>query len=303
MTFASGATASLAYVAETVYNTTPTTPQLIQLPYTSTSLDLTRAEITDPSIVGDRMERGVKSGTQKVAGNIAVVYRHDEFDDLIEAAFGGTWTANVLKVGGTNGGLPRSFTIEQGFTDISQYLKFTGVRVNTFGVSGKVDAYADATFGLMGAGYGSSTTPSDATPTVPGSLPGLSLLGGSVTIGGVAQKLTTFNLELNNNMEGVYGATATTAYDVHWANAIVTGSVTAFFESMTEYNHFLADTTAEIVAVFTDGTNTHTYTLPAAKYTTAGLPVSGPGLLFITFSFKGIYDATLGSTMSITRSA
>lgn len=299
MAFATGTRTEIAYIAETTFNTTPSTPQMILLPKQSTSLDTTKDLFDDPTIVSDRMEYDERHGNIHTGGDLVFTLQHGQWDDLLEAALGGTWTSNVLK----NGTTTRSFTFEEQFQDITQYRIFTGVRVNSFGLEVSPNAIVTGTFGLMGAGMTTSQTALDATPTALQVKAGMSHIGGTLTVGGSAAVCTAFSLSVDNGMEQIYGIGSSTARDVTWAESTVTGSATFYYEDLVMYNRFLNETTAAIVITLSDGTNTLTFTVPKAKFNTATLPIPGPGVLFVTMAFKGLKDATAGCSLSITRSA
>ena len=303
MTYAIGATSGLSYIPEVTFGTTPSTPQMINVPMISTTIDFSKDTINDPTIISDRMERNEKHGNKHVAGNIVVTAQHAQYDDWLEAVLGGTWTTNVLKVAGATGGTPRSFTIEQGFTDVGQYRAFTGCRFNTWEISGAVNSYVTETFGIVGKDMTIAQTPLDSTPTaVVANKPGLSLLGGTLTLGGSQVTVTALTLNHNNNMTGLFGVNSTSAVGINWAEAVTTGSMTFYFEDLVQYNRFLTETTCAGVITMTDGTGTHTINIPKIKFNTASLAVPGPGVLYMTMNYKALYDSTLGSTFSITRS-
>ena len=85
MAFSQGSRAGLSYVAETVFGTTPVTPSLIQLPYTTSTLNLTKERVTGNDIQPDRMPRTDRHGNRTAAGDITV-----------EAASASEWTTVVL---------------------------------------------------------------------------------------------------------------------------------------------------------------------------------------------------------------
>jgi hypothetical protein len=301
MAYATGATSKLSYIAEVTFGTTPGTPQMVEIPMVSTTLDLTKSIINDPTIIADRMERDEKHGNKTTGGNLAVTLQHSQFDDFIEAACGGTWATNALKVAGATGGVERSYTVEQAFTNVTQNRVFTGVRVNTLDIAGAINSYVTATFGLIGKGMSTSSVALDLTPTALQAKAGLTMLNGVLSVGGVAATVTAFNLNLNNNMGALYGVTSDTAVGINWAESNLTGSLTFYFEDLVQYNRFLNETTAALIVTATDGTNTITFTLPKVKFNSATLPVSGAGVLFLTMSFKALYDTGSATTMTVTR--
>lgn len=303
MTYATGSTSGFSYVPELTFGTTPATPQMINIPMVSSTLDYTKDIINDPTIISDRMERDEKHGNKHVAGNIVTTAQHGQFDDWLEAALGGTWTTDVLKVASATGGTERSFTVEQKFGNVGQYRQFTGVRINTWEITGAQNAYAQQTFGLIGKGMTVAQAPLDISPTeVIANKPGLTFLNGTLTLGGVAVTCTAFSLNHNNNMTGLFGVNSSSAVGINWAEAVTTGSMTFYFEDVVQYNRFLNETTAAGVISMTDGTNTITINIPKMKFNTASLAVPGPGVLFMTMNWKALYDSTLGSTFSLTRS-
>ena len=303
MAYSTGATTGLAYIAEVTFGTTPGTPQMVSIPKRSSTLDVTKEIINDPTILPDRMERDEKHGNKRVGGNIVVTAQHGQFDDFVEAALGGTWATNVLKTASATGGLERSFTIEESFGNITQFRQNTGCRINTFEVSGSINSYLQWTFGIIGKNMTTAQTALDLTPTaVVANKPGLTMLSGVVSVAASNVTVTAFSLSHNNNMAGVYGVTADTAAGINWAEVNQTGSITFYFEDLVQYNRFLLETTAAIVITATDGTNTYTFTIPKAKFNSAAVPVSGAGVLFLTMTFKALYDSVSGTTMSVTRS-
>jgi len=298
MAFSSGSRVQMAYVAETTFGTTPATPQLVLFPMQSTTLEFVRDNINDPTIVADRMERDERLGNASSSGNIVTTLQHGQFDDFIEAGMCGTWATNTVKVGTVN----RSFTIEQGFLDVSQYRVFTGVKVNTMEFSMAPNQVVQATFGLMGAGMSTASSSLDSTPTALVNKPGLTHLGGTITIAGSPVICTSLSVQVNNNYSTNYGIGTAAAYGITYSEQSITGSATFYFEDLVQYNRFLNETTAAIAVQCTDGTNTMTFTIPKAKFMGGQLPVPNSGVLFLTMPFKALYDSVSGTTMSITRS-
>lgn len=298
-TFASGSRVQMAYVPETVFGTTPATPQTILFPMQSTTLDLVKETIEDPTIVSDRMELDERHGNRSVTGNIVTTLQHGQYDDFLEAALCGTWATNVLKVGTVE----RSFTFEQGFLDLPQYRRFTGVKVNTLELSMAPNQVVQATFGMLGAGMTTSGTALDSTPTALQNKAGLTHIGGTITVGGSSVVCTSLNLSLNNGMSINYGIGTADAFGVTYSESVVTGSATFYFEDLVHYNRFVNETTAAISVSCTDGTNTLTFSIPKAKFMGGQLPVPNSGVLFLTMPFKALKDTGTNTTLSITRSA
>ena len=72
MAFAQGSRSSLAYIAETTFGTTPSTPTFANLPINSHSLDLTKDRVEGNEIQADRMSRVDRHGNKQAGGSIEV---------------------------------------------------------------------------------------------------------------------------------------------------------------------------------------------------------------------------------------
>ena len=115
MAFAQGSRSSLAYIAETSFGTTPSTPTFANLPINSHSLDLTKDRVEGNEIQADRMTRVDRHGNKQAGGSIEVDLRKGDYDELLESAFFNSYATDVLKVGTT----PKFFTMEDAANDIS----------------------------------------------------------------------------------------------------------------------------------------------------------------------------------------
>ena len=115
MAIATGARSKVGFITEVTYGTTPLTPNLAELPFTSFSVNLTRDEHDDNSLRADRMERYSLSGNRAVAGQIDVNFAHGLYNTLLESALQGAFTTKILKTGVTR----KSVTLEEGSLDIS----------------------------------------------------------------------------------------------------------------------------------------------------------------------------------------
>ena len=114
----------------------------------------------------------MRQGAYKITGDIGIEMSYGAYDDWLEALFGGTWTANVLKAGTTR----RSFTMERKFADISDdpYFRFTGVELDKLSLTINSNAIVKGSFSVLGsAGVLDTTIVAGATytaatsPTIP----------------------------------------------------------------------------------------------------------------------------------------
>jgi hypothetical protein len=86
MAFAQGSRSGLSYVVESVFGTTPVSPALVQLPYNTHSLDMTKDRVTGNEIQPDRMLRVDRHGNRQAGGDIVVDLRKADFDPFLESA-------------------------------------------------------------------------------------------------------------------------------------------------------------------------------------------------------------------------
>jgi len=86
MAFAQGSRSGLSIQAETVYGVAPAIPTLIQLPYASHTLNLTKDRVQGNDIQPDRMPRVDRHGNRKVSGDIVVDLKSekDKITDFLD---------------------------------------------------------------------------------------------------------------------------------------------------------------------------------------------------------------------------
>jgi len=83
------------YIFETTCNVTPTSPTWLPFRFTSGNLQLTRDALVSTELDGGRDTTSVRLGSKQVAGEISVELSPDSYDDLLEAALGGTWVVRT----------------------------------------------------------------------------------------------------------------------------------------------------------------------------------------------------------------
>jgi hypothetical protein len=163
MTIAQNSRKLVSYVEEATFGTTPTTPTFVALPINTFQLALEKGIIENNEIRPDEMARFQRHGDRTVSGDMAADLRKTDFDPFLEAVMRSSWSTNTLKVGTT----PKYFSIEEGSLDIDQYKLYTGVTVNTLGISATAgdNSPIGATFGLMGRDM-ASPAPTTAADTL-----------------------------------------------------------------------------------------------------------------------------------------
>lgn len=299
MAQASGSRHSMGYVAEATYGVTPATPAFKALRHSSTTLDLSKNSFQSQELRADRQIADFRMGTRMIKGNVVGELSKDSYDDMLDAALGGTWTANVLKAGL----LRKSFTIERKFGDIAQYFRYTGCELDTMSLNANTGGIIDVNFGFMGQGTSQAgAIIAGATYPAPSSTSPMDALSGVLQEGGVTNAVvTSVALNLNNNLAARYVIGSVNSLEPSIGRSNVTGSLTAFFEDSTLYTKFLADTNSALSFTASDGTNSFVFLVPKLKYTGANVPVSGEGPVSVTMPFQGLYDSVTGTNLQITR--
>lgn len=307
MAFSQGSRAGISYVAETVFGTTPATPSLIQLPYTTHSLNLTKERVTGNDIQPDRMPRVDRHGNRSVAGDIAVDLRKGDYDPLFESAFFNTFSTNVLKVGTT----PKYFSIEEAATDIAQFRLFTGMAVSSLAVSIRPNQMVTGTFSMVGKDMTIAGTSVDAVKTASTGNAPFDAYSGALSIGNAGSALssaaivTGIDFTINNALAPTFVVGSSSTPQLEYGMATVEGTITAYFEDAALINRFINETESALQVSVDDptGASDYTWLFPRVKINGADVPVDNPTSRIITLPFVALYDATEATNLKLTRSA
>ena len=307
MPFSQGSRAGLSYVAETVFGTTPASPSLIQLPYTTQSLNLSKERVTGTDIQPDRMNRVDRQGNRTAAGDIVADLRKADYDPLLESAFFNTFSTNVLKVGTT----PKFFSIEDAATDISQFRLFTGMSVSSLAVSIRPNQMVTGTFSMVGKDMSISGTSLDAEKTAPSGNAPFDAYSGALSIGNAGDTLTAaaivtgIDFTINNALAPTFVVGSSTTPQLEYGMATVEGTITAYFEDAALINRFLNEVETGLQVVVNDptGASAYTWLFPRVKVNGADVPVDNPTSRIISLPFVALYDATEATNLKLTRSA
>ena len=302
MPFAQGSRSSLSYISEVTFGTTPV-GNFLNLPFSTHSLNLTKDRVAGNDIQADRMPRVDRHGNRQVSGDIVVDLRDGEYDAFLESAMLNTWSTNVLKVGVA----PKFFSIEDYAADIDQARLFTGMTVNTMGVSLAPNQMVTTTFGLVGKDMtiGATEKTQDAAS---GATP-FDAYSGSLKIadaGGVlaeAAIVTGMDFTLTNGYAPTFVIGSASTPSLEYGRAEVEGTMSVYFEDAALINRFINETETALEVEVGDGTNTMTFLFPRVKINSADVGVDGPTSRVISMSFVGLYDSTEATNLKITRSA
>ena len=307
MAFSQGSRAGLSYVVESTFGTTPATPSLIQLPYTTHSLNLTKDRVTGNDIQPDRMPRVDRHGNRSVAGDIVVDLRKGDYDPFLESAFFNTFSTNILKIGTT----PKYFSIEDAATDITQFRLFTGMAVSSLAVSIRPNQMVTGTFSMVGKDMTISGTSVDGTKTASSGNAPFDAYSGALSIGNAGGSLssaaivTGIDFTINNALAPTFVVGSSSTPQLEYGMATVEGTITAYFEDAALINRFINETETGLQVSVDDptGSSDYTWLFPRVKINGADVPVDNPTSRIITLPFVALYDTTEGTNIKLTRSA
>ena len=203
MAFGTGSQVQVTITNETVYGTSDYTiagdSQII--PIISNGLNLAKGIFEDPSINADRQKRFSRHGNKEVTGDMSISYAHETYDELLESVLFSTFATNALTIGSTI----KSFTVEVGHLDISQYREFSGIVVNSMSLEVNLDGVVQSSFGLVGKDMTVSAVAQDSAPTAaPTKQPMVHFDGTFKEAGSVIAILTGINLNIENNINSNY---------------------------------------------------------------------------------------------------
>ena len=303
MAFAQGSRSSLAFIAESTFGTTPSSPTFAKLPINSHSLDLTKDRVEGNEIQADRMPRVDRHGNKQAGGSIEADLRKGDFDALFESAFQSAYATNTLKVGTT----PKFFTMEDAANDIAQFRLFKGMGVSTMSVSIAPNQMVTGSFEMVGKEMtqAATTGSTGGAPTASSANQPFDSYSGTISDGGSSIAIvTSIDFSITNSLAPTFVVGSDSAQQLEIGRAVVEGTMTVYYQDATLINKFLNETASAIIVSVDDptGSNAYTFTFPNVKYNGASVPLQNPQSRLITMPFVSLYDATLNTNLQLVRS-
>lgn len=181
-------------------------------------------EITD-----SRISQGSVATSTDIGGDLTAEFSFGSFDQLLEAAFYGTWTGDVLSVGDTR----NTFSIAKGYSDVGVYSVFKGSHVSTFALDIPSDGKVTATFNMACLDYADSEDPIVVSPSAPTTTPFLSnnnvgtvMVDGENLEGQACVSAMTINLDNSLQAQRCIGNTKLGPGAQIATEAAITGTIT-----------------------------------------------------------------------------
>ncbi len=158
MSFQPGTTnrTAVRFVGESIFKTTPATPEFQALRYTGESVAYNRRNITSNEIRDDRMTSDLITVGADVSGDLNYELSYSSFDELIAAALCSNWSGNAIK----NGIVAKSFTFQKHFQDLAVpiFQNFVGCRIGGMTLEFQTAQILTGKFSVMGCQATNSTS-------------------------------------------------------------------------------------------------------------------------------------------------
>jgi hypothetical protein len=242
-----GSAGRLAIVEETVFGQVPAspTPQILNFTY-GESLMAEADELVSETVDSHRAIPATRNGLFKVMGSVPFELGVDGMAILFKGVAGAVTTVANTTAGLYDHTFKRektlpSFSIEKGFTDIGQYLTYTGLKINTFKLNLTPNELAKGSMDFMGSGLITAQTPMSASPTAYAMFPFANFEGGMLE-GGSAPKLLNLSFEIKNNLfvNNIVGSRF--ADSIGAGRGEITGEITVQFQDLTYFTKWLNET-------------------------------------------------------------
>ena len=168
----------------------------------------------------------------------------------------------------TSGHTDDSFTVEEFYADIAQSEVYTGMKVNTLGLSIPATGLVTADFGFTGKDLAQTgTTAYFTSPTAQSTTGIFAAVNGALLVNGTPVALVTdVAVNLNRNMQNATVVGSNSIADIFEGRILVDGSFSAYFQDGTFRDMFNNETEVSLVVAVTTSND------KAADFMTVVLP-------------------------------
>lgn len=307
---ASANRASLRYVAEVTYGTTPATPALKALRMTGEGLNANNETKVSDEIREDRNQQDLIQVGSSAGGSVNFELSAKSFDDMLEAALCSTWVVDGVdtdKYTLVNGVLERSFTLQKKLADVTQLFNFAGSKINTMNLSIGPNKIVTGAIAFM-CKSGARTASQYAGATFPAAETTASLNGAaSVTLnqvdaGTITGGLMNFTMNINNNRRAQDVVGSISAQAIVAGKFETSGDFETYFEDGTLYDKFTSMTSFAVQIKMSDGTNEIWVDIPKGKFNSAEVVAQGTDTdVMLKTTYTALYDATTVGSLKLTK--
>tara|TARA_R110001606_G_scaffold397560_2_gene574428 strand:+ start:1158 stop:2102 length:945 start_codon:yes stop_codon:yes gene_type:complete len=285
MAIGSGVQASMGYAKEGTQNTRETVDHFVE--HVSEAVVLNQSKILPGGLAaGRRVAKAFTNGNSGVTGSVTMELVPEGIGELLELCMGGLVTAGT-------GPYTHTFTPGDLATGTFQFgrpstdgtvrcFEYTGVMIDSWTLT--CDATGDGSmieFSVDLIGYKEDVGQTLVTVAYPTITARWSSVQASVTVAGSAYCVNSFSLTGANNVEADWKACAADAGKPKIRENGMreyTGTFTADFDSLTQYNRYVGSDQSALVIAIDDGTADLTITANI-MYTGSTPVTSGPEVL------------------------
>lgn len=295
----------VAFIAESAWGTTPSTPTFLTMRRTSGNMRTSKTIVRSEEIQLDRNVRQVLEAGQDAAGSYDFELSYGSMDPLLEGALQAAWSTNVLTVGGSR----KPFTFEE-TVDLNDggfsYSRFVGCEVNSLSLNFASRQAARGSIALMGKSETLDTSIiSGATYTAPNTNTietGINFASLSVHSLSPLPRVKSISLQIANGLRVRDGLGDKFSAQFGSGKCVITGSLQAYFSSNALYQKVLDHGAGAIEFTIGAVTNKkYTFALPAARFLDGARVIGGSSddvMVEIPFEAEGTAAAP---SLSITR--
>jgi hypothetical protein len=294
----------IGILKETAWGVLPSPASFQAIPVTGESLKINKENVVSDIIRPDRNVADLIQVGGDAAGGIDSEMLYDAFDDLIESALFGTWTANEL----VNGVTQNSFHIQKkqtGNDDTTTYELYRGMVVDTWDLNIEAKSKITTAFAFLGKnGATSATATGTTTEQTDGEVFDASnAFTFSELLISPLPNLMSLSMNVANNLAGRPSAGSADLLRVSSGRCVVTGSMSLYFQSKALMDLFIAGTSGGLT--FTIGKTTgEKYTIEIPKIKLSDADHFSPGNdedVMFNCNWQAIYDDTLEGVIKVTR--
>jgi len=222
-----------------------------------------------------------------------------------------TATAN-LKVSAArlkNGVTQSSFTLEKEFTDVTQFLAYTGMTPSRWTLNVESGSFVGGSFEFLGkSGVRGASTVMPGTKAASLAYPVMNAVGNVVNILEGGSLLTgtfikSMSLTLDNSLRGQDAIGTLGNVGIGSGTVGITGSLELYFADGTLYDKFINNTDTSLSFRLNDSAGRgYVITLPRVKYSDAQIMAGAINQdVMVSMQFQAIRDTVSGSTIIIDR--
>jgi len=226
---------------------------------------------------------------------------------LISSTAGYAISQSVIQ----NGSTVKSFAMELAYTDVVQFLTYTGLRVNSMDLAIDVGSLITGSFDFLGAGHSAQgVTLLPGTPVASQTLDPMNAVTdvGSIYENGSSLLASTsfiksVKLNVSNNLRGQKAVGVFGNAGVGVGELMLTGTMEVYFQDATYYNKWLKGTNTSLSIGVADGLG-NGYLVDFDKVTFKDGALNGGKRnedVILALPFQAFYNPTTGRGIRITR--